>query len=161
MLKNPFVPLVFRLITVIFTLTALGLGVRIYRRTDNAPQPCSQRASTYIAVIVDSIAVPYILYVTWDEYTSKPLGLRSATAKMSLLLVDLYFIVFYSSNLSLSFGALTDRRWACYREDHSACLYNEGICSSQRALSGVLIVALLAWMITFSLSVLRVVKRLT
>jgi hypothetical protein len=34
--------------------------------------PCSKRASTYMAIIVDSAAVPYILYITWDEYLSKP-----------------------------------------------------------------------------------------
>ncbi|TKX22681.1 hypothetical protein C1H76_5135 [Elsinoe australis] len=95
-LKNPFVPLVFRLITATFTLAALGLGARVYRETSDlsmsADGGCVQRASTYIAIVVDTIAVPYIIYVTLDEYTSKPLGLRSATAKTALLLIDLYFI---------------------------------------------------------------------
>ncbi|PSK60316.1 Regulator of phospholipase D SRF1 [Elsinoe australis] len=96
-LKNPFVPLVFRLITATFTLAALGLGARVYRETSDlsmsADGGCVQRASTYIAIVVDTIAVPYIIYVTLDEYTSKPLGLRSATAKTALLLIDLYFII--------------------------------------------------------------------
>jgi hypothetical protein len=30
------------------------------------------RASTYMAIIVGSIAIPYVGYVTWDEYMSKP-----------------------------------------------------------------------------------------
>ena len=162
-LKNPFVPLLFRSLTAAFTIAALALGARVYEQTrtqDRLTGQRDQRASTYITIIVDSIAVPYIGYITWDEYTAKPLGLRSATAKTALLLVDLYFIVFYSSTLSLAFQALTDTRWACYENRDSTCAYSPTICRSEAALSSVLLVALLAWMITFSISVLRVVKRL-
>ncbi|KAH0369034.1 hypothetical protein KCU65_g3555, partial [Aureobasidium melanogenum] len=123
-LKNPFVPLVFRLIVLSFTVAALGLGARVFHEADAVNRqgegPCSKRASTYMAIVLDSVAVPYIGYITWDEYLSKPLGLRSATAKVSLLLVDLFFIVFYSSNLSLALDALDDPRWACF--DHNESL---------------------------------------
>ena len=90
------------------------------------------------------------------------LGLRSATAKTSLLLTDLYFIVFYASNLTLAFDALTDPRWACYQGDdaRATCSLNTHLCRSQSGLVAVLLVALMAWLITFSISVLRVVKRL-
>lgn len=77
LLKNPFVPLVFRLIVAIFSLAAMGLGARLWHQTDNtsAANPdtgCNQRASTYMALILDCIAIPYIIYVTRDEYTSAP-----------------------------------------------------------------------------------------
>lgn len=68
---------------------------------------CAKRASTYMSLAVGSVALPYILYVTWDEYMSKPLGLRSVAAKVWLLLCDLYFIVFSSSNLSLALVSQT------------------------------------------------------
>ena len=42
------------------------------------------------------------------------LGLRSASTKTLLLLCDLFFVVFSSSNLSLAFDALYDHRWACF-----------------------------------------------
>lgn len=42
------------------------------------------------------------------------LGLRSASTKTLLLLCDLFFVIFSSSNLSLAFDALYDHRWACY-----------------------------------------------
>ena len=75
-MKNPFVPLVFRILVLAFTLAALGLGGRIWHEADHVKKTtdraCVQRASTYMALIVDSIAVPYIGYVTWDEYMSKP-----------------------------------------------------------------------------------------
>ena len=163
LLKNPFVPLVFRLIVTVFTAAALGLGARVYHQTrvTNLAVGCVQRASTYMDIAVNSIAIPYIAYVTWDEYTSRPLGLRSASAKIALLLLDLYFIIFYGSNLSLAFDALTDERWACYDSKKTqTCPKTPAICQSQSALSAVLVVALIAWVITFTVSVLRVVKKL-
>lgn len=143
-----------------------------------------------MGIIVSAIAVPYVGYVTWDEYLSKPyvnlhsrkpshntdvpttsLGLRSVAAKTALLLCDLYFIVFSASNLSLAFSALEDDSWACFDANYQTvgdvqiqvprtCPNNSSICSKQRALSGVLIITLVAWLLCFSISVLRVVEKL-
>ena len=88
-----------------------------------------------------------------------------------LLLCDLYFIVFSASNLSLAMDALFDHRWACYDEPLAAvgdstisvpatCPDNPAICNRQKALSGLLFVSLVAWLITFSISVMRVVEKL-
>ena len=99
------------------------------------------------------------------------LGLRSAVAKTSLLLCDLYFIVFSASNLSLAFDALFDRRWACYEDLYkpyggdqiripATCPDNPSICYKQKALGGVLMISLVAWLATFSISVMRVVEKL-
>ncbi|KAF2719276.1 hypothetical protein K431DRAFT_321821 [Polychaeton citri CBS 116435] len=167
LLKNPFVPLVFRLTVLAFAAAALGLSASIFHsiHTDyhGRVQSCAVRASTYMAIIIDTIALPYIGYVTWDEYFSKPLGLRSAAAKVLLLLCDVIFIIFASSNVSLAFDALTDPRWACFdREDNqlTTCPLNDGLCYKQRALSSVLIVSLFFWAMTFFVSVMRVVERL-
>jgi hypothetical protein len=78
LLKNPFIPLIFRVTTLAFTTAALGVAASIYINikkvnTDADPNnQCAKRASTYMAVAVGSIALPYIGYVTWDEYMSKP-----------------------------------------------------------------------------------------
>lgn len=99
------------------------------------------------------------------------LGLRSVAAKTLLLLCDLYFIVFSASNLSLAFASLLDDSWACYEENYQdvgnvairlprTCPNNPSICSKQTALSGILVVALIAWLLCFSVSVLRVVEKL-
>lgn len=99
------------------------------------------------------------------------LGLRSVAAKVLLLLCDLYFIVFSASNLSLAFSALFDGSWACFETGQmligqqyidipKTCPNNPNICYKQKALSGVLLVTLLAWLLCFSISVLRVVEKL-
>ncbi len=54
------------------------MAAAIYIDVDNvnhdtiADNNCAKRASTYMAISVGSVALPYIGYVTWDEYMSKP-----------------------------------------------------------------------------------------
>lgn len=149
------VPAVIRMIVLTFSILALALASSIYRRSDN--HNCDNNSSTWMAIFVDIIAILYTVYITYDEYTSKPLGLRSHNAKMSLIFLDLAFIVFESANLSLAFQALTDDKWACVNSDRAAntCPYSRGICQRQKGLTATLFVALLAWLGTFTISTLR------
>ncbi|KAK5131014.1 hypothetical protein LTR08_001364 [Meristemomyces frigidus] len=187
LLKNPFVPLALRLMILAFATSSLAIAAKIAKDVrqvngdGDAANQCSTRASTYMAVCVGSIAIPWLGWVTWDEYMSKPLGLRSASTKTLLLLCDLFFVVFSSSNLSLAFDALYDHRWACFDEQYevirnagdganatlspvynvpATCPNNAGICNRQKALSAILVISLIAWLTTFSLSVMRVVEKL-
>jgi len=147
---HPLVPLGFRITVLITSVIALGLSASVHHLSNKYTY--AQNPSTTMAIVVDVVAIPYILYITWDEYTGKPLGLRSPKAKIRLVLLDLFFIIFESANLSLSFGALADNNGSCkgaYSES------NYVICDRVRALSGILMVALIAWSLTFSLSIFR------
>jgi len=157
-LRNPFIPLVFRLTTLIFAASALALGGSIHHISD-LHKAVSNNASSMIAIVVDAIAIPYICGVTWDEYTGKPLGLRSAGAKLRIVLLDLFFIVFQSANLALAFQSLSEATQGCGPRDEGRFL--ENLCDRAEALSAVLLIALLAWLLTFSVSVLRLVERVT
>ena len=110
-----------------------------------------------MAIIVDAVALVYILYITYDEYTGKPLGLRPAKAKLRVILLDLFFIVFQSANLSLAFQALSDPDEACKPGESGlpSDATNAGVCRKQSALASVLLIALIAWLSTFCVSVLR------
>ena len=182
LLRNPFVPLLIRLTVLTFVLAALALGASIYNESNglnnipvtrqgvvipNEISICRQESSTYMAFIVCSFAVIYLLYITWDEYFSKPLGLRSSRAKMRLLFLDLLFIVFSAANLSLAFYTVTDQQWSCFAkttnfqnnnagtEALSTCAKSTSLCSRQKALSSVLLIVLIAWLLTFTISVMR------
>ena len=144
-LRNPVVPLIIRMIVWFFSLIALTLGGLIYHQ--RSLNRVEQETSPEMAIIVDAVALVYILYITYDEYTGKPLGLRSAKAKMRLIFLDLFFIVFDSANLSLAFQALSDVSGICTSEDP--------VCAQQKALASVLLIALIAWLLAFSISVLR------
>lgn len=144
-LRSPVIPLVIRTNVWFFSLVALALGSSIYKRINELDAKIadrsSDRSSPTMAVVVDAIALVYILYITYDEYTGKPLGLRSARAKMRLIFLDLFFIVFDSANLSLAFKAIP----GCPKT----------ICNKQKALASVLLIALISWLLTFSISVFR------
>ena len=153
-LKNPVIPLVFRSIVWVFSLIALGLAGSIYHRT-RKNEALSNTPSTYMAIVVDAIALGYILYITYDEYTGKPLGLRSARAKMRLIFLDLIFIVFDSANLSLAYEGLITKSSGGVCSSESSVDMEQDICSRQKGLASVLLIALVAWLLTFSISVLR------
>jgi len=157
-MNHPMVPALVRAIVLIFSILALSLACSIYRHSNN--NGCNNNSSTWMAILVDIVAVLYTVYITYDEYTSKPLGLRSHNAKMSLIFLDLAFIVFESANLSLAFQALTDDKWACVDSDRSnSCPYRQSICERQKGLTATLFIALIAWIATFAISTLRLIHR--
>ena len=185
LMSNAFVPLLIRTTVLLFVAAALALGAWIYHESNllnNSPVQragtlvasgsesdfvCQQQTSTYMAFIVDSCAVIYLAYITWDEYTSEPLGRRRGRDKMRLLYLDLLFIVFSSANLSLAFNTVTDQQWSCYGAEQGSsnnnnaaaaattCVQSNSLCKRQKALCGVLTCALVAWLMTFAISVMR------
>ena len=155
LLRNPVVPMVIRLNVWCFSAIALGLAASIHHKPDPIPVnsttstastqydiPRPSNPSADMAIIVDAVAMIYLLYITYDEYTGKPLGLRPAKAKMRLVFLDLFFIVFDAANLSLAFESIRS----------SECNSN---CVRPRALASVLLIALIAWLLTFAISVMR------
>jgi hypothetical protein len=154
-LRNPMVPLVIRMTVFTFSAVALALGASIHQQSK--VHYFSQGPSALMAVIVDAVALIYILYITYDEYTGKPLGLRPAKAKLRVILLDLFFIVFQAANLSLAFQTLSDPDEACKPSENGklSAATNSGICGKQRALASVLLIALIAWLNAFCVSVLR------
>ena len=151
-LRSPIIPLVIRTNVWLFSLVALALGSSIHRLASKSPETAKaiNGLSPKMAIIVDAIALVYILYITYDEYSGKPLGLRSAGAKMRLIFLDLFFIVFDSANLSLAFEAVSDSNQECRNHD-----LRENVCHQQKGLASVLLIALIAWLLAFSISVLR------
>lgn len=182
-MNNSFVPLLLRFLIMVFVLASLAVAVTIFQRThdlNNSPAQqagthmgpgtdsqaiCQEQPSTYLAVIVGSIAVVYLLYITWDEFKSKPLGLRKSGDKIRLLFLDPVLFVFSAANLSIAFNTYLDRQWACYHNApsnqnnqqaaQSVCVFNQDLCDRQKTLSGLLLIVLVFWMLTFAISVLR------
>ncbi|OBT87244.1 hypothetical protein VE02_04883 [Pseudogymnoascus sp. 03VT05] len=159
-LMHPLVPLAFRLTVLATSTIALGLSSSIFHLT--RASPFEQSSSGIMAIVVDVIALPYIGYITWDEYTGAPLGLRAPKTKMRLVLLDLFFIIFESANLSLALQSITDRDGACFSKtggDVKAHHMDPNLCGQEKALAAILFVALVAWGLTFTVSILRLVKR--
>lgn len=116
-----------------------------------------------MAIVVDAVALVYLVYITYDEYTSKPLGLRPPKAKMRLILLDIFFIIFDAANMTLAFVSLHDVQGTCtsavINDVHDD--RNDALCVRQKALASVLLVALIAWLLTFCISIFRLVERVS
>ena len=153
LLMHPLVPLVFRLIILATSTIALGLSGSVHHLS--VKYAYVQNPSTTMAIAVDVVAIPYILYVTWDEYTGKPLGLRSPKTKIRLVLLDVFFIIFESANLALAFAALTDNNGSCKSGPNTG--RNAIVCGRVKALCSILMIALVAWSSTFSVCIFRYV----
>jgi len=148
-LRHPLVPLAFRLIVLLTSIMALALSARIFEIESAERQKSSETTQSIVAIVVDTVAIPYIGYMTWDEYTGKPLGLRPATQKISLVLMDLFFIIFKSSSTTLAFEALV--------------YHNAGdarVRQFSRALAAFQTVGLISWSMTFTVNVFRLVQKL-
>ena len=155
-LRSPMTPLAIRAIVWAFSAIALGLGGAIYatfRQKDGDPsdtRTSDRYSSPLMAICIDAVALVYLVYITVDEYSSQPLGIRSPKAKLRLILCDLFFIVFDSANLSLAFESVTDSDGSC-----RGAVIDPPSCAKQKALASTLFIALLAWLITFTISILR------
>ena len=61
-----------------FSAAGLGIGATILHTVNRVNEDldpnnqCAPQASTYMAIIVSAIAIPYLCYVTYDEYFNKP-----------------------------------------------------------------------------------------
>lgn len=148
-LKHPLVPLAFRLTVLVTSVIVLALGIKILDAEQGRRSRGTEWTQAVVAIVVDSMAIPYIGYMTWDEYTGKPLGLRSPTSKISLVLMDLFFIIFKSTSTTLAFQAL---------------VYNtspvEMVEGFSRALAAFQTTGLISWTMTFTVNVFRLVQRL-
>lgn len=159
---HPLVPLAFRVTVLTTSIIALALSSSIYRTVESL-EGLSQNSSTIMAIVVDTVAIPYIGYMTWDEYTGKPLGLRSPKAKLRLTFLDLFFIIFDTANLALAFAALSNTTGVCgtFNEGvlESQGVDENGPCQRSKALAAFLLIALMAWTLTFLVSIFRLISR--
>lgn len=171
-LQNPLIPLLFRILIIIFSIISLSLAVSIFVISNEQESKIPEQPSTIMAIIVQCLAIVYLTYIAYDEYHGKPLGLRDPTEKMKLILLDLLFIIMSLANLSLTFNTLYDPQWVCTaipddNDSQQAVLVGYfypligSLCRRQRALLGFLLLALFLWVLTFTISILRVVDRVS
>lgn len=149
-LTHPLVPLAFRLTVLLTSIVALALSAKIFQIEDNEENTnTSERTQAIVAVVVDTVAIPYIGYMTWDEYTGKPLGLRRATQKISLVMMDLFFIIFKSASTTLAFEALVYHNSL----DRQVGEYSQALAAFQT-------ISLISWSFTLAVNVFRLVQKL-
>lgn len=167
--QNPLVPLFLRILIIFSSVIALALAcsIFVFSRRPYDETYVEQQPSTIMAIVVQCCAIVYVIYIAYDEYSGKPLGLRNPLGKMKLIMLDLLFIIFSAANLSLTFNTLYDDEWVC-QEDTTPSVGTgilhprvHSICRRQRALASFLFVVLCLWVLTFTISIVRVVDRVS
>ncbi|KHO01542.1 uncharacterized protein MAM_00543 [Metarhizium album ARSEF 1941] len=149
-MRYPLSPFLFRLGVMVTSILALGIAARIYQLEHNINRSSgAEQSQVVVAIVVDCLAIPYIGYMIWDEYTGKPLGLRSAMSKISLILLDLFFIIFKSASTALAFESFIYHN-----------VQQRQIIRLSLALAVFQLIGLISWSMTFTINVFRTVKRL-
>ncbi|KAK9475341.1 uncharacterized protein V1510DRAFT_408922 [Dipodascopsis tothii] len=172
LLNNPYVPLTLRATMFALSVVALGLAASIFIQSrhyaNTRGDGLAQQPSTIMAIAVQSAALVYLVYITYDEYSGKPLGLRNAKDKVKLIMLDLFFIIWSSANLSLTFNTLYDTGWICRSSavsdeqlGYDPTPYSGGICSRQKGLAAFLFLTLFMWVFSFTVSIFRLVERVS
>ncbi|KAI1381902.1 hypothetical protein F4677DRAFT_400160 [Hypoxylon crocopeplum] len=162
-LRHPIAPLIFRLVVLITTVAALALACNIFQREHNPAiinEYTPETSQAIVAIVIDVVAIPYILYMVWDEYTGKPLGLRPPAQKVSLTLLDLIFIVLKSASVALAFEALVDHSGDGLSIDPNWAATERVSLHLARGLAALTLVGLIAWILNFTISVFRLAEKL-
>lgn len=148
-IEHSLAPLIFRLIVMITSILALGIAAKIHEIEDIDSGDSAEETQSIVAIVVDCVAIPYIGYMIWDEYTGKPLGLRSVTSKISLILLDLFFIIFKSASTALAFESLVYHNLRDHR-----------VRNLSKALASFMLIGLISWTMNFAVNIFRTVERL-
>lgn len=151
LLRHPLVPLLFRLGVIVASLISLAIAVAIFKHESVVDEESAEKTQSVVAIVIDVVAVPYIGYMLWDEYTGKPLGLRPTNQKIALILLDLFFIIFKSASTALAFESLV------YHNNREEDLIKR----LSSALAAFMFIGLLSWTMNFTVNVFRTVARLS
>lgn len=166
--NNRYLPLTLRIIIFIMALISLGLSVRIFQNSrvqaliNDRTVPI--QSSVIMSIVVNTLAVTYTIYIAWNEFNGKPIGLRDSTSKMMMILMDLLFIIFTSATLALAFNSRFDDYWVCNRAEQDDQLgfsfpYIAYICRKQDALVSFMFIMVFFWVSTLIIMILKIVRR--
>jgi len=145
-LRHPLGPLACRLTVLSTSIIALALAVRIFQSESLHGRVTPEGPQIIVAIIIDVVAIPYIGYITVDDYTGKPLGLRDPKERVRLILMDLVFIIFKSASTALGFEALI------FFTTTASLAYLQALCAFE-------LIGLISWAMTLTINVFREIER--
>ncbi|KAI9887233.1 MAG: hypothetical protein M1823_000981 [Watsoniomyces obsoletus] len=147
-LRNPFLPLLLRFALWGLSWAALVLGLMLFFRSRGSAVMTTMESGIF-SIVISSTAIIYLVFITYDEFSSKPLGLRPVSVKLRLVLLDQFYIVTMAANLTASAESLG----ALYHHQHDEHR------RQQVALVVVLAVTLALWLFTFVMTTFRLVTK--
>ncbi|KNZ73407.1 hypothetical protein J132_05830 [Termitomyces sp. J132] len=101
-LSNTYVPLLFRLINITFTTSALAVAIRIRVIEMVAHSMGAVGSSPTVVIIFAPLTLVHVMIAIYLEYFGRPLGLWRTSGKLTYTLSEVLFICAWSAALSLS-----------------------------------------------------------
>ncbi|KAG5648086.1 hypothetical protein DXG03_007121 [Asterophora parasitica] len=174
-LINPYVPLLFRLINITFTTSALALAIHIRHIELKGHAMGAVGSSPTVVIIFAPLTLVHVMVAIYLEYFGRPLGLWRTSAKLAHTLSEVLFICAWSAALSLSFDNFFTSLIPC-ASPSSTSWYNElprppsilptfesglgdRICDSQLALICLVGIGLLAYCTNLIISLFRIFEK--
>jgi len=103
LIHNPYVPLLFRFMNIVFTTAALALAIRIrYIEKKNGIYGAIG-SSPSLLIIFAPLTLIHVIVALHAEYFGRPVGLWRTSGKLAWTLVEVVFICAWSAELALCF----------------------------------------------------------
>ena len=174
-LKNAYVPLLFRFINISFTTAALGMAIHIRRIEIDNHSRGAVGSSPTVVIIFAPLTLVHVMAAIYLEYFGRPVGLWTTSGKLTHTLSEVLFICLWSAALSLSFdnfftslvpcASPSSTRWYNelprpeYNDTVLDGLAGEEICQSQLALICLVGVGLIAYCANLIISLFRIFEK--
>ncbi|TFK76990.1 hypothetical protein BDN72DRAFT_830164 [Pluteus cervinus] len=123
-LKNTYVPLLFRFLNITFTTAALAMAIRIRLLEMKFHSMGAVGSSPTVVIIFAPLTLVHVMVAIYLEYFGRPLGLWRTSGKLTHTLSEVLFICAWSAALSLCFDNFFTSTVPCASFAHMAW-YNE------------------------------------
>ncbi|KAG6820369.1 hypothetical protein H0H93_001340 [Arthromyces matolae] len=174
-LSNTYVPLLFRIINITFTTSALAVAIRIRRIEMALHSMGAVGSSPTVVIIFAPLTLVHVMIAIYLEYFGRPLGLWRTSGKLAYTLSEVLFICAWSAALSLCFDNFFTSLIPCASVS-SISWYNEiprpnsilpndehsvgdRICDHQLALICLVAIGLLAYCTNLIISLFRIFEK--
>ncbi|KAG6832444.1 hypothetical protein H0H92_001490 [Tricholoma furcatifolium] len=174
-LSNVYVPLLFRLINITFTTSALAVAIRIRRMEIQGHALGAVGSSPTVVIIFAPLTLVHVMIAIYLEYFGRPLGLWRTSGKLAHTLSEVLFICAWSAALSLCFDnfftslipCASPSRISWYNElprppsilPNNERNFGDRICDYQLALICLVAIGLLAYTTNLIISLFRIFEK--
>ncbi|CCE61398.1 hypothetical protein TPHA_0A03210 [Tetrapisispora phaffii CBS 4417] len=121
-------------------------------------------------VFSNSLAIIYNLYIGYDEFAGKPIGLNNPTSHAVFLMLDLFFIIVENVNLSLSMNYIINTRHSFNKKDNqlnenfksidiTIQLLIKTFCQQEQLLILLTFLLELIWTFTFCIGIIKILDK--
>lgn len=170
-LRNPFVPLLLRLINIMLLSCSLAVSARLHISLRRNGDLHAVGVSPLTGIIFAPPSIVHSLFQIWLEYLSRPIGLWQASSKLWYMMLELLFVCLWSAELGLVFDNYFTSMLVCvnaptpfyhvsYVQPRPEPVPNKStLCSLQIAMICVCFLSVAVYLLLFMVSLFRIFYR--